>query len=574
MKYRTKDQRAYWLAAFLVLLSGCSYEQSELSASIAPELFSPDEVAAATRIKPETIRAAVAEISSDAYGGRGPGSAGDEKARRWIAGRLQTLGYRPGAADGSWEQPFDLVGVNTNQPRTWTFTAGEDSLGLVQGNDFIVNSGVQSPQSVIEESELVFVGYGIQAPEYQWDDFKGLDLTGKTLVMLNNDPDWDPDLFAGERRLYYGRWVYKYESAARQGAVAAIIIHTTPSAGYPWQVVQTSGTGAQFQLPAGDEPVLEATAWISSAAAEKLFSVGGHDLTALVEAARSRDFSPVALDVTTSLTLSNELTEVQSANVLGVLPGSDPELADEVVVFTAHHDHLGIGLPNFAGDPTDRIYNGARDNAIGVAMTLAIAEALAASPPRRSVLMAFVGAEEQGLLGSKYFAAEPTFHPGKMAANINLDGGNIWGETTDITFIGYGKSTLDEIATAVAAVEDREVVGDQFPDKGYFYRSDQFNLAKIGVPALFLNSGTRFVGRPKGWGEEQMGAYTAKHYHQPSDELTDDWNFDGVTSDARFAYRCGLLVANAGRMQEWMPGDEFEAARLKAIADAQQLALN
>ncbi len=564
------------------LIAGCSGETdapaAELSAQpeTAPPAtealgpFSPAEVAAAAKITPEAIRAVVAEIGSDAYEGRGPGSAGDVKARNWITDRLKTLGYQPGAADGSWEQAFDLVGINAEQPPVWSFSSGGENLDLVQGTEFIIGSGVQSVQSVIDDSELVFVGYGIQAPEYQWDDFKGLDLTGKTLVMLNNDPDWDDNLFAGDRRLYYGRWDYKYESAAQQGAAAAIIIHTTPSAGYPWQVVQTSWTGEQFQLPAGDEPRIEAAAWLTQDAAEKLLRFGGKDLSALIESAKTRDFVPVALDLTTSINLANKVTKVQSANVLGLLPGNDPELADEVVVFTAHHDHLGIGLPNFAGDPADRIYNGALDNASGVGMVLAIAEALASTKPKRSILMAFVGAEEQGLLGSKFFAAQPTFHPGKIAANINLDSGNIWGETTDITFVGKGKSSLDQVTATVAELEGRVVVGDQFPDKGYFYRSDQFSLAKIGVPGLYLNGGTQFVGRPEGWGAQQMGEYTTKNYHQPSDELTEDWNFDGITSDARFAYWCGLLVANADGMQQWVAGDEFEAARLKALAQVAQ----
>ncbi|MFK7954528.1 MAG: M28 family peptidase [Lysobacterales bacterium] len=570
-------------AMLLALLAGCSSEpdanaSSEPAASDTPAVavekadgpFSAAEKAAAEKITGEAIRAVVAEIGGDAYEGRGPGSAGDVKARNWIAERLETLGYQPGAADGSWEQPFDLVGINSAQPPAWSFSSGGEKLNLVQGTEYIIGSGVQAPESIIAESELVFVGYGIEAPEYGWDDFKGHDLTGKTLVMLNNDPDWDDDLFAGDRRLYYGRWSYKYESAARQGAAGAIIVHTTPSAGYPWQVVQTSWTGEQFQLPAGDEPRIQAAAWLTSDAAQKLLRFGGTDLNELIESAKSKDFEPVALNLNTSITLVNEVTSVQSANVLGLLPGSDPELADEVVVITAHHDHLGLGLPNFAGDPNDRIYNGARDNASGVGMVVAIAEAMAATKPRRSVLMAFVGAEEQGLLGSKFFAREPTFHPGKIAGNINFDSGNIWGVTKDITYIGKGKSTLDDVTAQVAELEGRVVLGDQFPDKGFFYRSDQFSLAKIGVPALYLSGGTEFVGQPEGWGATKIGEYTTKNYHQPSDELTDDWNFDGMVADARFGFWCSLIVANADEMAQWVPGDEFEAARLSALKDAPQ----
>jgi Zn-dependent M28 family amino/carboxypeptidase len=411
---------------------------------------------------------------------------------------------------------------------------------------------------------VVFVGYGIQAPEYDWDDFKGQDLEGKVLLMMNNDPDWDPNLFAGETRLWYGRWDYKYQSAARQGAVGAIIIHTAPSAGYPFQVVQTSWTGEQFELPAGDEPRLQAAAWVTEDSARALVALGGHDLDALREAADNRDFQPVPLGVTTSIGMDVNINRVSTANVLGLIPGSDPELADEAVIYTAHHDHLGIGTPNADGDT---IYNGAYDNASGVAQVLAIAKAILALPeaPRRSVLVALVGAEEQGLLGSKYYAANPTFQPGKIAANLNYDGGNIWGHTHDVTFVGLGKSSIDQIMSAIAAEQGRVVKPDQFPDRGYFYRSDQFSFAKIGVPAMYLDTGTDFVDRPPEWGKEQVNHYTNVNYHQPSDEYDDSWNFDGMIQDALLGYWTGLAIANADEMPKWNEGDEFEAARLEAL---------
>ncbi|MEM9533994.1 MAG: M28 family peptidase [Pseudomonadota bacterium] len=578
--------RSSLLLLFIALLAACGQSEDAPSATAtqdpasetpapatAPETppFTAANLAAADMITGEAIRSVVAEIGSDAYEGRGPGSEGDTKARVWIAQKLEAMGYQPGAEDGSWEQPFDLVGINASQPEAWTFSSEGEDLKLIQSTEYIVGSGVQADSAVITDSDLVFVGYGIQAPEYDWDDFKGQDLAGKTLVMLNNDPDWDDDLFAGNRRLYYGRWSYKYESAARQGAAGAIIIHTDPSAGYPWQVVQTSWTGEQFELPAGDEPRIQVAAWVTSEAAEKLVRFGGQDLTALIESAKTREFEPVTLNLKTSINLPIEISRVQSANVLGLLPGNDPELKDEVVVYTAHHDHLGIGLPNFAGDPEDRIYNGARDNASGTGMVLAIAEAIAATQPRRSILMAFVGAEEQGLLGSKFFAREPTFHPGKIAANINFDSGNIWGVTSDITFIGKGKSSLDAVTATVAERYDRTVLGDQFPDRGYFYRSDQFSLAKIGVPALYLSGGTTFVGQPEGWGATKIGEYTTRNYHQPSDELTPDWNFDGMVADAQFGFWCGVITANADEMQSWNAGDEFEAARLEALAEAAEM---
>ncbi len=531
--------------------------------AVAATPFTDTASRAADSISGDDIRTWVAALSSDEMGGRGPGSDGDRMARRYIVGELQKLGYKPGAADGAWEQSFDLVGINSTMPPVWKFK-GDGELELAAGSEYIAGSGVQSGQATLTDAELVFVGYGIEAPEYDWNDFKGQDLSGKVLVMLNNDPDWSDDLFEGNRRLYYGRWTYKYESAARQGAAGAIIIHTTPSAGYPFQVVQTSWTGEQFEIPAGDEPRIQVAAWVTEDAARKLMALNGHDLDKLTEKARSRDFAPVALGMTTSLDLENRLTRVSTGNVLGMLRGSDPELADEVVVFTAHHDHLGTA----ESGEGDRIYNGARDNASGVATILAIAKAVAElpEPPRRSILIAAVGAEEQGLLGAKALAADPPVAPGLIAANINFDAGNIWGATRDITFIGLGKSSLDEVAQTVAAHQDRVVTGDQFPDKGYFYRSDQFALARIGVPAMYMKGGTDYIGRPANWGAEQVGAYTAKNYHQPSDELTDDWNFDGLVQDAQLGFWCGLIIANDDELPSWNPGDEFEAARKAALA--------
>jgi Zn-dependent M28 family amino/carboxypeptidase len=439
---------------------------------------------------------------------------------------------------------------------------------LAQGEEFIVASGVQVPRVDVSDRELVFVGYGIVAPEYDWDDYEGMDLSGKVLVMLNNDPDWDPELFAGQERLYYGRWSYKYESAARRGAAGAIIVHTTPSAGYPWQVVQTSWSGEQFKLPADGEAGIDFEAWVTEAAARRLMTLAGEDFDALVERARSRDFAPVPLGVTTSIAFETTMSRTESANVIGVLHGRDPELANEFVVYTAHHDHLGR-----AESGEDRIYNGARDNASGVGMVLSIGAAFAALPdkPRRSIMLAFVGAEEQGLLGSQYFATYPTVAPGRIAANVNFDSGNIWGRTRDITFVGLGKSSLDGVARAVAEHQERELLADQFPDQGLYYRSDQFSFAKIGVPAFYLRGGTDFVGRPAGWGEEQVNGYTDRQYHQPSDEYSDDWNFEGMVEDARFGFLAGLIVANDDDIPAWNAGDEFEAARRAAIAELDQL---
>ncbi len=550
-----------------MVLAGCSKQQStdaEIATAVTTKEANGDAEKAAQQIRDDYMREIVIEISDDRYEGRGPGTRGDEAARQYLARQMEALGLRPGAADGSWQQSFDLVGINASQPSTWTFDGETESMTLKQWEQFIVGSGVQAERATLSDAEVVFVGYGIQAPEYDWDDYKGVDLKGKVLLMMNNDPDWDPDLFAGETRLWYGRWDYKYLSAARQGAAGAIIIHTSPSAGYPFQVVQTSWTGVQFELPAGDEPRSQINAWLTEDAARDLVAMAGLDLDELREAAYNRDFEPVPLGVSTSLDMAVDMQRVKSANVLGLIEGSDPELRDEVVIYTAHHDHLGIGTPNEDGDA---IYNGAMDNTTGVAQVLAIARAIKALPvaPRRSVLVALVGAEEQGLLGSEYYAANPTFTPGKIAANLNYDGGNIWGDTHDVTYIGLGKSSIDQIMKLIAEEQGRVVKPDQFADKGYFYRSDQFSFAKIGVPAMYLDTGTDFVDRPPGWGKEQLDHYTEVNYHQPSDEYDPGWNLDGMIDDALLGFWTGLAIANADEIPTWNPGDEFEAARLEAL---------
>jgi Zn-dependent M28 family amino/carboxypeptidase len=559
------------------LLYGCSEAEPPVAEAPAPQpaaapaaatSFSAEELAAADSISGEAMRAVVAEIGSDRYQGRGPSSVGDTLTRQYLIAQMTALGLQPGGENGSWEQPFSLVGINAVQPPVWLFSGNDRSIELLQHEDYIASSGQQAAVAELRDAELVFVGYGIQAPEYQWDDFKGTDLKGKVLLMLNNDPADDPALFAGDTRLYYGRWSYKYESAARQGAAGAIIIHTQPSAAYPWQTVQTSWTGEQFELPATDEPRIQVKGWVTEDAATRLVTLAGFDLATLVAQAQQREFQPVPLGLKTSLLLNAAVASTNSANVIGVLPGSDPELADEVVVYTAHHDHLGMAEPTGVPDE-DVIYNGALDNASGVAQVLQIAAAYKAlpTPPRRTIVFNFVGAEEQGLLGSKYYAENPTYPPGKMAAVINLDGGSIWGRMRDLTFIGYGRTSIDSIVEEVAGLQQRTVTPDQFPDRGLFYRSDQFSLAKVGVPAVYLDGGTDIIGQPPGWGEEQINRVTDVDYHQPSDELTDSWNFDGMVQDAQANFLVGLRISNADAMPTWKPGDEFEAARLQSLAE-------
>jgi Zn-dependent M28 family amino/carboxypeptidase len=524
------------------------------------------EQAAKSQITRNTLEAPIRFLADDLLEGRGPATRGDELARLYLARELQSMGYAPGF-DGKWEQPIDVVGVSTKTPDTWSFTGKNGNVDLKWYEDYIGASGVQKATAGFDDAQVVFVGYGIEAPEYKWDDFKGTDVKGKVLLMLNNDPDWDPKLFEGNKRLYYGRWVYKYESAARHGAAGVIIVHTTPSAGYPFQVVQSSWSGEQFELPDEGEPRIQFRGWSTEAGARKLAKAGGQDLDKLIAAARSPKFKPIPLALKTSLKLENKIAKVKTANVGGLLEGSDPALKNEVVVVTAHHDHLGIGPPDASGD---KIYNGAEDNAAGCAQVLAIARAMAALPqrPKRSVLVLFVAAEEQGLLGSKYYSLHPTFVPGRIAANINYDGGSFRGRTRDLTLLGYGKSSLDAIVKELLQKQGRTLVPDQFPDRGYFYRSDQFNFAKIGIPALYFDRGTDVIGKPAGWGKQQQEEWEEHTYHQPSDQINDSWIFDGMIEDSQIGFYAAWLVAEARAMPVWNKGDEFEAARLESLKNA------
>ena len=547
---------------FTVILGAAAFAAGALAAP-ADDSPVPPAVAQSARafITRAALEAPIRFLSSDLLEGRGPGTRGDQLTRLYLQTRLEGMGYQPAFANGSWQQPFDIVGIKSQMPKSWTFHGNSGPVDLAWRDDYIAASGLQTESVSVDDAELVFVGYGIQAPEFKWDDFKGANLTGKILVMMNNNPE----LFAGKRRLYYGRWDYKYDSAARQGAAGAIIIHTTPSAGYPWQVVQSSWGGEQFQLPAGNEARLHVRAWATEDAVRRLVKSSGYDLDKLVVSAHSRDFKPVPLGIRTSLSFTNKLSSVQTANVGGVLPGSDPQLAPQVVVLSAHHDHFGIGEPDASGD---RNYHGAVDNASGCAQVLAIAQAFAAlsERPRRSVLALFVAGEERGLLGSSYYAQHPSFPAGHIAADINIDGGNIFGRTRDATLISLGKSSLDDIALRVARSQGRVMKPDQFPDRGYYYRSDQFAFARIGVPALFFSNGTDVVGRPEGWGRQQIEEWELKKYHQPADRLDGSWNFDGMIEDAQLDMLSSWLIAQADAMPSWKPGDEFEAARKRALA--------
>jgi Zn-dependent M28 family amino/carboxypeptidase len=552
--------------ARLTLLTGLLAFVSTARAEVAgvPETI---RQAADTYITRAALEAPIRFLSSDLLEGRGPGTRGDEVARLYLQTQLESMGYQPAFPSGDWQQPFDLIHIKSAMPATWSFQATGARVDLKLRDDYSAASGVQADRVTVNDAELVFVGYGIQAPEYRWDDLKGANLTGKILVMMNNNPDWDPNLFAGKRRLYYGRWTYKYESAARQGAVGAIIIHTAASAGYPWQVVQD--TSEIFELPAGNQSPLRLKAWMTEEAVRRVLTVGGYDLDKLVAAARSRDFKPVPLGIRTSIDFTNTQSTIKTANVGGILPGSDPRLTKQIVVLSAHHDHLGIGKPDANGD---RIYHGAVDNALGCAQVVAAARAFSALPERtrRTLLVLFVAAEEQQYLGSKYYTEHPSVPVGRIAADVNLEGAfdrAIFGRTHDATLIGMNKSSLDAIAESVARSQGRTLGPDQFPDRGYFYRSDQFSFARIGVPALNFGEGTEVIGRPADWRRQQVEAWERQKYHQPGDKLDDSWNFEGVIEDAQLAMLSTWLIAQADAMPTWKAGDEFEAARKRALSE-------
>jgi hypothetical protein len=538
-----------------------------VAASFEEKPFQPTAAGrdAAALIRADVLAAHTRELADDRYEGRGPGTRGDKLAQQYIIEQFQKTGLNPAGSPDSpgkgWLQTVPLTGVTTHMPAKIAFKKGGTSLELRYRDDYIGNSGKPQARGGFHDAEVVFVGYGIVAPEFRWDDYKGADLKGKVLLMMNNDPAGDPKLFAGDTRLYYGRWDYKYETAAKLGAAAAIIIHTQPSAGYPWQVVQTSWAGEEFELKGKSGPRLELRSWVTEDSARKLAVLGGQDLDKLRASAEGRDFRPVPLGVELSVEFTCDVREQESANVLGMIEGSDAKLRQEIVVVSAHHDHLGI--EENAEPGKDRIYNGAVDNASGVATLLALANAYRKlpQPPARSILFAALAAEEQGLLGSEYLAAHPPVPAGRIAANLNIDGINIWGRTKDVTYVGYGKSSLDAVVESVAAWQGRVVKPDQFPDRGFFYRSDQFNFAKIGVPAVYLDSGTDFIGRPAGWGKEQIEAWEAKQYHQPSDEYSDTWDLSGAVEDTQLLFYVGLRVASEAKLPEWKPGDEFEAVR-------------
>ncbi len=507
-------------------------------------------------------------MSGDEYEGRGPGTNGEELTVKYLTEQYQRIGLKPGNPDGTFVQKVPLVGF-TGAP-TVSFIAGNKQLNLIFPQDYVAVSRRFVPESKVENSDIVFVGYGVVAPEYGWDDYKGLDVRGKTIVMLINDPQihdsadptkLDDKMFKGKAMTYYGRWTYKYEIAAEKGAAAAVIIHETGPAGYPYEVVSGSWSRENFDIQTPDKNMGRAAveSWITTDRAKELFTASGQDFEALKKAAVSKDFKPVALNAKANMTVRNTIREINSSNVIGKLEGSDPTLKNEYVIYTAHWDHLGRD-PKLTGD---QIFNGALDNASGTAALLEIAEAFTklATPPKRSILFLAVTAEEKGLLGAKYYAENPLYPLNKTLANINMDGVNQWGRTTDITMVGDDNSTLIDLLREAATAQRRTVNPDPESEKGFYYRSDHFEFAKQGVPALYTDSGINYEGKDSAFSKQKRDEYTNKDYHKVSDEIKPDWNLTGAVDDAQLLTMIGYRVAQADRYPEWKAGSEFKAKR-------------
>ncbi len=554
------------LAAGLLVCAACSSQAPQ-----APAPPAPIPVAELPTVDADAVLGHIKVLASDEYEGRLPGTKGEELTVAYLTDQFKSMGLAPGNPDGTYVQKVPLVGI-TAAPAPLTFRKGRSRLTLKFKDDYVASTRRVTDTVSLDGSDIVFVGYGVVAPEYNWDDYKGMDLKGKTLLMLVNDPPvpdptdptkLDPNTFGGRAMTYYGRWTYKFDIAAEKGAAGAIIIHETGPAGYEFNVVQSSWTGEQQGLVTPDKNMSRAAveAWISLPKAKDLLRMAGQDFDTLKAEARTRDFKPVPLGVTASVTLHNTLREMTSQNVIAKLEGSDPVLKDEYVIYTAHWDHLGVGEPVNG----DRIYNGAVDNASGTAGLLEIARAFTKlpQPPKRSVLFMAVTAEEQGLLGSEYYSVQPLYPLNKTLAEINMDELNVHGKTHDIPIVGLGNSDLDAYVQAAAAEQGRVVVGDAQPEKGYYYRSDHFSFAKQGVPALNPDFARelQFIGKPPEYGRQIVDDFEAHDYHAPSDEVRPDWDMSGAQEDLELFFAVGDRVAQADAYPEWSATSEFRAKR-------------
>jgi len=550
--------------ALIALLSACSGSTPQPVAEPAPPDTQRIPIGQLPSIDMNAVLSHTRVLSSDAFEGRAPGTKGEEVTVNYLVDQFKRVGLKPGNTDGTYIQKVPLVGI-TPTPAPLVLRKGPAQQTLKWKDDVVAWTKHVAETASLDNSELVFVGYGVVAPEYNWDDYKGLDVKGKTLVMLVNDPpvpdpsnasELDPKTFGGKAMTYYGRWTYKYDIGAQKGAAGVLLIHETGPAGYPFSVVQGK-IGEQFDLITPDKNMGRAAieGWITLDQGRKLLKMAGQDFDALKQQAATREFKPVPLGVTASMTLHNKLRTIDSKNVLARLDGGDPKLKDEFVVYTAHWDHFGKNA--------DGIFHGAEDDALGCASLIEMARAFTKlpAPPRRSILFLAVTAEEQGLLGSQYYSVTPIYPLAKTVADINMDSWNVHGRTKDLTLVGYGASDLDDYARDAAGEQGRLVHADAEPEKGFYYRSDHFNFAKQGVPALDPDGGMQFIGQPADYGQKMRDEWNEQRYHKPADVVMPEWDMTGTREDVKVFFAIGYRVAQADKMPEWKPGNEFKAKR-------------
>lgn len=520
---------------------------------------------AAKAITADEIKSHIAVLANDSLTGRKPFTAGETKATNYIASEFKKAGLEPGN-NGSYFQDVPMVEITSTPSATMEISGGKALLTLHASTDFVTSTRQELPTVELKKSPLVFAGYGIVAPEYHWNDYAGLDVKGKTVIVLVNDPGFkngDPTFFKGDTMTYYGRWTYKYEEAARQGAAGIIIVHQTEPASYAWSVVTNSFSGAKLYLQQKDKHLsrCKVEGWITEDAAKNLLAGAGitGDIRAI---ARKKEFKAIPLNMDVSLTLNNKLKYSISHNVIGTIKGSSQP--GEYVLYTAHWDHLGVGKPDAKGDS---IYNGAVDNASGVAAIISVAKAFqqAKEKPKRSIVFLAVTAEEQGLLGSEYYATHPIYPLNKTVADLNMDALGNYGETKDIAITGKGQNDLEDYVAEIAKQDGLTTVGDRHPGSGSYYRSDHFNFAKLGVPALDINNGSQSKTHEAAYGESKQKEYNEQRYHQPADNYSDDMDATGMAQIADVLYRIGTKLSNETTFPGWKPGSEFKAVRDKSL---------
>ena len=559
----------WWLAGWLPVMASCGGggtgdETAGMTESAADEAAATAEVVsevapvAATGISAETLLAETLILASDEFEGRAPGSAGEERTVDYLVEQFSALGLVPGNPDGTWVQDVPLVGITPLPPQNLVVSNGAEMRTLEPSADYVAATKHVVDAVAVDGAEFVFVGYGARAPEYDWDDFGDADLSGKILLFLVNDPPLD-DIFGGPAMTYYGRWMYKHEIAAELGAAGSLVIHETGPAGYPWEVIGATPYGESFDLAAPDDNLGRATfeGWAQRATAEAIFEMAGLDFETAKQQAAVRGFEPVPLGVTGSLAIRNEIRRLDSLNVVARVEGS--EAPDEVLIYVAHWDHLGLD-DSLEGD---RIFNGAADNASGTAGLIELARAFSESPapPRRSVLFLAVTAEEQGLLGSLHYGRNPLYPAVQTVAALNMDVLNQWGRTRDLTIVGMGQSELDDVAAAIAGQLGRTLAPDPEPEKGFYYRSDHFSFARAGIPAFYADPGVEYIDKPEGYGLQKRSEYTANDYHKVSDEVKPDWDMAGAVEDLTFLYLMGSRLANGEEWPAWSATSEFRALR-------------